>query len=75
LANLGGALTAAAATNMGYILAYDNGNAYLYNYGADVGGAVAITNGGLVAGDIALIGVFTGVALNGLGVGNFALGL
>ena len=75
LANLGGALTAAATTSMGYILAYDNGNAYLYNFGADVGAAVAITNGGLVAADIALIGVFTGVALNGLGAGNFALGL
>jgi hypothetical protein len=75
LANLGGALTAAAATNMGYVLAYDAGNAYLYQYGADIAGAIAITNGGLVAADLTLVGVFTGAALNSIGATNLVLGL
>jgi hypothetical protein len=75
LANLGGALTAGAATNMGYVLAYDAGNAYLYQYGADIAGAVAITHGGLVAADLTLVGVFTGAALNSIGATNLVLGL
>jgi len=64
-----GQITASATTDAGYILAYDNGNAYLYQFGADgtAGGTdlVAVT-GTMVASDIVLIGVFTGVALNGI---------
>ena len=61
--NLGGALTASAVTDDGYILAYDNGNAYLYAY-TDYTGAA----------NVALIGVINGAAVGSLGVSNFALG-
>ena len=60
-----GALTVGAVGNVGYIVAYDAGNAYAYAYNA---AAVNVT-----AGDIALIGTFNGVAVGALGVGNFAL--
>jgi len=69
LANLGGALTTTAATDIGYIVAYDNGNAYVYSYDANlVGVDVNVT-----ANEIALIGTFNGVATSSLGVANFAL--
>lgn len=67
LANLGGALTAGAGGNDdGYIMAYDNGNAFLYAY-------TNATAGGVLAAEIVLIGTFNGVAVGGLSVGNFAL--
>ena len=73
--NAGGTLSAAAATYKAYILAYDNGNAYLYSMGPETGGAaVTVTNTGFVAADIKLVGVFTGVALNALGAANFIMG-
>jgi len=64
-----GQITASATSDAGYILAYDNGNAYLYQFGADgtAGGTdlIAVT-ATMVASDIILVGVFTGVALNGI---------
>ena len=66
LANVGGAVTAAANTDDGYILAYDNGNAYLYAF-------TNSTAAGVLATEIALIGTFNGVAVGALGVANFAL--
>lgn len=63
LSNLGGALTTAANDEKGYILAYDNGTAYLY-YLNNGGGNTAV-----VASEIILIGTFTGTA-----VGSFAAG-
>jgi len=60
-----GAITT-TATNAGYLIAYDNGNAYLYAYTA------AGTT--LVASDIALIGVFNGVAIGAIGGTNLVLG-
>ena len=66
LANLGGALTAAANTDDGYILAYDNGNAFLYAF-------TNPTAAGVVAAEIRLIGTFNGVATGALGIANFAL--
>lgn len=67
LANIGGAVTAAANTDDGYILAYDNGNAYLYAF-------TNSTAAGVLAAEIALIGTFNGLAVGSLGVANFALG-
>jgi hypothetical protein len=66
LAGLGGVLSVAATTNKGYVIAYQGGNAYLYYVveGADGDAAVA-------AGDIALIGVFNGVAVGDLSTANF----
>jgi hypothetical protein len=59
-----GALTVTAA-DTGYIVAYDNGNAYLYRYvSADTA---------LIASEIALIGVFNGVAVGALGNANFTV--
>lgn len=51
-----------------YLLAYDAGNAYLYHAveGADDGAALA-------AADINLVGVFNGVAVGSMVVGNFDL--
>ena len=68
IANLGGALTstAAAAGDVGYILAYDNGTAFLYSFTNDATAAI-------VAADVALIGTFNGVAVSALGVANFVL--
>jgi len=58
LAALGGTLDVTATTNAGYIVAYDNGSAYVYavTEGVDAGVAVA-------AADIALIGVLNSVAV------------
>jgi hypothetical protein len=78
-----GAIVGSATTSAAYVLAYDNGNAYLYQFGADgstsTGGSisdvVALSNATMVASDIQLIGVFTGVALNALGASNFLTGL
>lgn len=69
LANLGGALTTTAATDIGYIVAYDNGNAYVYSYDADLG----TNDTAVTANEIALIATFNGVATGSLGVANFAL--
>jgi len=60
-----GTITLAAAQN-GYIVAYDNGNAYLYSYTVAAAGSMA-------ASDVALIGVFSGVAVGGFGAANFVL--
>ena len=51
--------------NAGYLIAYDNGNAYLYAYTA------AGTT--LVASDLALIGVYNGVAAGAIGAANLVL--
>ncbi len=67
LANLGGTLTAAAGNaDDGYIIAYDNGNAYLYAY-------TNATSAGVLAAEIALIGTINGLATGALGVANFSL--
>lgn len=70
LANLGGALTVTLANNLGYIVAYDNGNAYLYAV-ADAG---APGDGAITAGEIALIGTFNGVAVGALAAANLTIG-
>lgn len=70
LANLGGALTVAADGGVGYIVAYDNGNAYLYT----ATDTVDAGNLDVAAGEIALIGVFNGVAVGGLAAANFTIG-
>ncbi len=69
IANLGGALTAAQGGNTGdgYILAYDNGNAYLYAY-------TNATTAGVLAAEVALVGVVNGAAIGTLGAGDFVLG-
>jgi hypothetical protein len=61
-----GALTVAGAGDIGYIVAYDAGAAFVYSYnsGAD-------TN--VTANEVALVGTFNGVAVGALGVANFAL--
>jgi len=64
LANTG-AITV-VANDKGYFVAYDAGNAYIYAYN-DTG------NTALVASEIALIGTVNGVAVGGLGAGNFLL--
>jgi hypothetical protein len=61
-----GALTVGANGNVGYIVAYDAGNAFVYAYNAG-----ADTN--VTAAEVALIGTFNGVAVGALGVANFAL--
>ena len=60
LAGLSSGIDVAASTNKGYIVAYQNNTAYLYTAveGADAG--VALT-----AADIALVGVFNGIAQGG----------
>jgi hypothetical protein len=67
LANIGGAVTAAANTDDMYIMAFDNGNGYLY-------AATNTTAAGVLAAEIALIGVYTGVTINEIGAANLALG-
>lgn len=69
LANLGGGLSITADTNQAYLVAYDNGKAFLYHVleGADGGDA------NVAAADIKLIGTFDGVALNALTAANFIL--
>jgi len=68
LANLGGAMTAGAGNaDDGYILAYDNGNAYLYAY-------TNATSAGVLAAEIALVGVVNGAAIGSLGSADFVLG-
>ena len=63
LANVGGAVTAANNTDHMYIMAYDNGSWYLY-------AATNTTAAGVLAAELALIGVFNG-ALNDVGVADF----
>ena len=65
LAN-GGAFTVASGDD-GYIIAYDGGNAYLYRYIND-------TDTALAANEIALIGVFNGVAVGAIGSANITIG-
>ena len=60
-----GAITSANPT-AGYILAYDNGTAFLYAFNNTDNTEVA-------AAEIALIGTFNGVAVSALGVANFVL--
>ena len=61
-----GTFTVGAANNVGYIVAYDNSNAFVYAYNAG-----ADTN--VTADEILLIGTFNGLATAALGVANFAL--
>jgi hypothetical protein len=71
LANFGGVtLSVSADTNKGYILAYDNGNAYIY---AVTEGA-ADNDAAVAAGDIALIGVINGAAVGSITAANLPLG-
>jgi hypothetical protein len=66
LANVGGAVTAAANTDDMYIMAYDNGSWYLY-------AATNTVAAGVGAAQLALIGVFNG-SLNDVGVADFVIG-
>jgi len=66
LTALGGTITVSANGDKGYILAYDNGHAYLY-YAADTG------DSSLAAGEIALIGVIENVAVSSLVAANFVI--
>ena len=68
LANLGGALSVANDQNTGYIVAYDNGTAYLYYVTESNDGAAVVA-----AGDIALIGTLGGVAVDSLAASNFIM--
>jgi hypothetical protein len=71
LANFGGfTLSVTATTNKGYILAYDNGNAYIY---AVTEGA-ADNDAAVAADDIALIGVINGAAVGSITAANLPLG-
>lgn len=67
LAALGQTVAVSADTNKGYIVAYQDGKAYLYSAveGADAGDA------NLAAADIALVGVFNGVAVGAFTASNF----
>ena len=70
LTNLGGALSVTATTNKAYIIAFDNGNAYLYHFVEGTAGAGDTT---VDAGDIALLGVFNGVAVGQLSANDISL--
>ena len=65
LANTGAATT--AASQVGYLVAYDAGNAFLYSYNDANGG------GTLDATEIALIGTVNGVAVGGFNAANFVM--
>jgi hypothetical protein len=70
LNNFGGQTLSVSATgNTGYLLAYDNSDAFLYSLteGVDADALVAAT-------DIALIGVFRGVALGTIPAANITVG-
>jgi hypothetical protein len=67
LANIG-TLATAAVSHVGYVVAYDAGNAYLYALTND-GAAAAI-----VAGELALIGVINGAAVGSVTATDFILG-
>ncbi|AZS22285.1 M10 family metallopeptidase C-terminal domain-containing protein [Caulobacter sp. FWC26] len=69
IANVG-TLTAANAGDTGYIVAYDNGNAYLYFYNS----SAATANTAITADEIFLVGTFNGVAVGGIGAANLTLG-
>jgi len=60
-------ITLDANSNAYYFVAYDNGNAYIYDVDA---GANAIA----VASEITLVGVVTGIAVGGLAAADFAVG-
>ena len=66
LANAGGAITATTGDD-GYIIAYDAGNAYLYS-------VIEANDTTVDAGEIALIGVFEGIAVGGIANANLAYG-
>ncbi|WP_162559746.1 beta strand repeat-containing protein [Methylobacterium radiodurans] len=65
LANTGAISTGGA--QIGYIVAYDAGNAYLYSYNSATAGA----NTDVGAGDIALVGTINNVAVGSLQTANF----
>ena len=67
LAALGQTVAVSADTNKGYIVAYQDGKAYLYS--AVEGADAADVN--LAAADIALVGVFNGVAAGAFTASNF----
>jgi len=70
IANLGHAVTITAA-DTGYVIAYDNGNAYIYYMD---GAAGAANNNTTLAGDdLVLIGVINGVAVGSIGTGNLVM--
>jgi hypothetical protein len=59
-------ITANAANDDGYLVAYQSGNAYLYQVTND-------NNTTIVAAEIALVGVFTGVAQGAFVSGDFTV--
>jgi hypothetical protein len=68
-ANGSAALNTSATGGAGYILAYDNGNAYLYRFNAGANSAVA-------ANEIALIGILdssTAIGVGALNANHFVL--
>jgi hypothetical protein len=58
-------VSATAGANNAYIVAYQNGNAYLYE--------VTSTDANIVASEIALVGVFNGVAAGAFASGDFTV--
>jgi len=65
LANLGQTLAVASDQDMGYIIAYQDGNAYLYHVAE---GGDGDTN--VAAADIALVGVFNNIAVGAFDASN-----
>ncbi|NYT83423.1 hypothetical protein H0A70_18230 [Alcaligenaceae bacterium] len=61
-----GTLTATAAGDTGYIVAYQNGNAFLYHFNSGADTAIA-------AAEINLVGTFNGVDVGALQASNFLL--
>ena len=71
IANEGSSITSIATTNaadVGYIVAYQGGNAYLYYFNA----SAVIADANITADEVALVGVFKGVAVGALDATNFA---
>jgi len=70
-----GIISGAAATELttsddapGYIIAYDNGNAYVYYYDAGTGGNTTLT----LSTEVKLVAVVEGVAIGGFAAANIA---
>jgi hypothetical protein len=66
LAALAQTVAVSATTNAGYIVAYQGGNAYLYQATEGADG-----DANLAAADLALVGVFNGVAVGAFDASNF----
>jgi hypothetical protein len=59
-------ITMDAANDMAFVVAYDNGNAYLYHAASGADGVVAST-------EITLVGVFNNVAVGAFATGDFVM--